>query len=210
MSVDSDNKINIAFREAELQDLDSLETIIPRAFFGVNEFMRTLFPDTPAMREWWRGIFEEYIRNPNFHIPVAIDTSTQTVVGALPLRGVRKGQAFGGFMAQHPATEDHPAEIWSKAIERFIENEKETVGHNDRFLVEVMGVDEAYQGRGVGKQLVARVCEIADAKGYPIFLETSRARDFYVKQGRGFQVVCPDGDAAILVRQPPTREGGCQ
>ncbi|KAI1264059.1 acyl-CoA N-acyltransferase [Xylariaceae sp. FL1019] len=206
MSDDAHGKSDIAFREAELQDLDSLETFVPRTFFDVNPLMKTLFPDTPAMRTWWRRIFEEYIRNPDFHFPVAIDTSTQIVVGALPLRGVQKGQAFGGFMAQHPATEDHPSEMWSKAIQRFIENEKAAVGDNDRFLIEIMGVDEAYQGQGIGKRLVANVCDIADAKGYPIFLETSRAREFYLKQGRGFEVVSPDGNAAVILRQPSKRE----
>ncbi|KAI0434745.1 acyl-CoA N-acyltransferase [Xylaria sp. FL1042] len=202
MAETSDTVNTITYREASLQDLDSLETIIPRSFFPVNEHIKTMFPDTPAIRAWWRGIFEEYIRNPAFYLPVAVDTVTNVIVGAAPFRGVQQGQPFGGFMAQHPATPDHPAERWQRAIQTFIENEERTVGDRDRFLIEILGVDHAYQGRGIGKQLVARLCEIADLKGHPIFLETSQAREFYLKQGRGFEVASPDGKGVILLRQP--------
>ncbi|KAI0966618.1 acyl-CoA N-acyltransferase [Xylaria arbuscula] len=201
MADNSDTR-EITFREAVPQDLDSLETIIPRSFFPANKLMEKLFPDTPAMRAWWRGVFEEYIRNPEFHLPVAIDTTTRAIIGAVTLRGVRQGQPLGGFMAQHPATQDHPEELWQKAIKNFGENEELIVGDRDRFLIEVMGVDQAYQGKGIGKQLIAIVCDIADSKGYPIFLETSQAREFYVKQGKGFEVVPQDGKEAVLLRQP--------
>ncbi|KAI1284682.1 acyl-CoA N-acyltransferase [Xylaria sp. FL0933] len=201
MAETTDAVNTIILREASLGDLDSLETIVPRSFFPVNEFMKMMFPDTPAMRAWWREIFEQYIRNPAFYLPVAIDTTTNVVVGAAPFRGVQQGQPFGGFMAQHPATSDHPAEIWQKAIQTFIENEKSTVGDRDRFLIEILGVDHTYQGRGIGKQLVARLCEIADSKGYPIFLETSQAREFYLKQENGFEGASTDGKGVILLRQ---------
>ncbi|KAI1310173.1 acyl-CoA N-acyltransferase [Xylaria venustula] len=197
--------LEIAFREAVPQDLDSLATLVPRSFFPANNLMQKLFPDTPTMRAWWRGVFEEYIRNPEFHLPVAIDTATRAVVGAITLRGVQRGEPLGGFMAQHPTTQDHPEELWQKAIEGFIEDEKLHVGDRDRFLIEVMGVDQTCQGKGIGKRLVTMVCEIADSKGYPIFLETSQAREFYTKQGKGFDVVPQAGKGAVLLRQPAHR-----
>lgn len=191
---------NIVYREASLEDLDSLETIIPRAFFPVNEIMKNLFPDTLAMRKWWRGIFEDYIRTPERHLPVAIDTSTGAVIGASVFRGVKRGGPFGGFMADHPATEDH-AEIWPEAIREFREHEEQAVGDRGRFLVEIMGVDHAYQRKGVGKQLVAMLCDIADAKGYPIFLETTQAAKFYTNLNRGFAIIEAEDEGAMMLRE---------
>lgn len=211
----NDNKENdeIVYLDARSQDVESLKTIVPRSFFAVNEKIRKLLPDTPAMRAWWGRVFEDYMANPNSHVPIAIDTSTNTVVGAIMLHGVRQGQPFGGFMADHPPTEDHDMEGWPTAIKGFAEREKSTVGDRDRFLVEVMGVDSAYQGKGIGKQLVANACGFADAKGWPIFLETSAARGFYLKQAVGFKVIAEDDEAkearegeephgGVLLREP--------
>ncbi|USW52702.1 Putative acyl-CoA N-acyltransferase [Septoria linicola] len=134
----------IEYREATLQDLNSLSTIFPRSFHKVNPFMKQLIPDTPVVRTWWRRIFEADIENPNCHVLIALDESTSEVVGSVQLRGMKRGSHFGGFMAEHSITKDHDAETWSAAIKAFAANEERIVGDRDRYLIEVMCVDHEY------------------------------------------------------------------
>lgn len=193
----------IIYREATMQDLDSLSTIFPRAFHKVNPYMMKLCPDTPKTREWWRQAFEQDVRHPDYDVLIAVDTSTGQVVGSVQLREMKPGSHFGGFVAHHPPTEDHDMELWNAAVKEFAADEERVVGDRPRCLIEVMAVDDAYQGRGIGGRLMSWACEIADRKGCPIFLETSMAKGFYLKLDRGFYVVDEDEKgAAILLREP--------
>lgn len=196
----------IVFLDARLQDVESLSTIVPRCLFAVNPRMEELLPDTPAVRAWWGRIFEDLINDPHSHLPIAIDPFSNTVIGAIMLDAVLQGQPSGGVLMRHPPTEDHNAEAWTSVVEAFAQTEKRVVGDRDRFLVEIMGVDSDYQGMGVGKRLVATACEIADAKGLPIFLKTSAAREYYLKQGLGFGHVSEEdnggGKGDTILREP--------
>ncbi|KAF2160182.1 hypothetical protein M409DRAFT_29263 [Zasmidium cellare ATCC 36951] len=196
---------SIIYRDARIEDLESLETIVPRSFFAVNPFMKELLPDTPAIREWWRRIYEDLISNPNSYLPIAIDSTTNAVVGTITLDAVLQGQPAGGALTRYPGTEDR-GKGWDEAIQHFAEHDNEAVGSRNRFLVEIMGVDSAYQGKGIGQRLVADACQYADAKGWPIWLETSAAKGFYQKQKLGFQLIAKDEDqgetGGQLLREP--------
>lgn len=202
---------NIIYLDAKSEHIESLKTIVPRSFFEVNPRMKNLLPDTPAMREWWGRVFEDLVSNPNSHVPIAVDKGTNTVVGAFTLDGILRGEPFGGALQRHPATEDHDAEDWTAAIKEFAEHDEQIVGDRNRFLVEILGVDSAYQGKGIGQRLVARACEFADAKGWPIYLETSMAKGFYLRLGLGFEPVSTEDDPAAksgqLLRKPGAKEG---
>lgn len=205
------NDQNITYLDATLEHIESLKTIVPRSFFEVNPRMKTLLPDTPAMREWWGRVFGDLITNPNSCIPIAVDTATNKVVGAFTLDGILQGEPFGGALQRHPATEDHDSKDWAGAIKEFAEHDEQIVGDQNRFLVEIVGVDSAYQGKGIGQRLTARACEIADADGWPIYLETSMAKMFYLKQGLGFRLVSseddPEAKSGQMLRKPSAKEG---
>lgn len=200
----------IIYLDARPEHLESLKTIVPRSFFEVNPRMKKFFPDTPAMRDWWGRIFEDLISESNSSIPIAVDTATDTVVGAFTLDGIMQGQPFGGRLQKHPATKDHDADDWAAAIKEFAEHDEQIVGDQNRFLVEILGVDAAYQGRGIGQRLVANACKFADAKGWPIYLETSMAKLFYLKLGLGFRPVSteddPEAKSGQLLRKPAAKE----
>lgn len=52
------------------------------------------------------------------------------------------------------------------------------------FCVDHFGVDAEHQGRGLGKVLLGRACEIADREGLDVFVEANEfAESFYLKFG---------------------------
>ena len=53
----------------------------------------------------------------------------------------------------------------------------------------VIGVDPAYQGRGLGRALMAHACERCDRDGVPFYLESSNPRNIPLYQRHGFEVL---------------------
>lgn len=171
--------------------------------------MEDSLPDTPAMRLWWSRVFSDLVSDAHSRVPIALDTSTNAVVGAITAHGVLQGQPFGGFMIHHPPIEDH-GKAWPELVRGFAASEKSTVGDRARIVIEILGVDEAYQSKGVGARLVAEACKFADEKGWPIFLDTGMARNFYLKRGLGFKLMSSEsgeeGEDGQILREPVGRE----
>ncbi len=61
--------------------------------------------------------------------------------------------------------------------------------HDDHLHLGPIGVDPAMQGKGLGRQLMARYCEAADAAGLPGYLETDRPENVPFYAGFGFRTV---------------------
>ncbi|KAK4495203.1 hypothetical protein PRZ48_013530 [Zasmidium cellare] len=181
------------YRNARPEDIESLKTIVPRSFFKDLPWMEAMFPDTTDIREWWGRVYEDLIASPNSYLPIAVDTASNTVIGAMTVDAVLQGEPAGGVLTRIPATQDH-GEDWPEVLKTFAGEDREYVGDRNRFLIDIMGVDTAYQGRGIGQKLVAMACGFADAKGWPIYLNTGQAKGFYLKQALGFQAVASKDD----------------
>lgn len=71
----------------------------------------------------------------------------------------------------------------------------------------VLGVDPAYQGRGIGSSLMQPVFGKADREGVACYLETMTERDVKFYQNRGFEVVTEGHVGAQIpywtMRRPP-------
>ena len=84
------------------------------------------------------------------------------------------------------------------------------------FEVHTIGVDPEYQGRGIGRALLRRMLEVADAEGAPVVLDvrTDNVPALTLYEAHGFEVVGlrpryyrPSmADAHLMVR--PARGGG--
>ena len=76
----------------------------------------------------------------------------------------------------------------------------------DTGIVEVLYVDAASQGQGIGDALLQRCCDTLAALGYrEAQLSTTvatRAEAFYLK--RGFEAYAREGDDTVFMRRPLT------
>lgn len=57
-----------------------------------------------------------------------------------------------------------------------------------------MAVEPTYQGQGIAKQLLQKICELADKAGQDIYLESTK-EGFSLYQKAGFEKV---GEAPVL------------
>lgn len=187
--------VSIEIREATLADLPSLQTIFPRAFHPQNAFMRKCMPDTPAIRDWYNTVYKRHITSSlDFHILIAYDPAAPPatqVAGILCLEYHEANHVFGEFWGRDPLTPDHDAKLWNPVIENAIQGRAKAFlppdGHfanQPYFDIVLLGVDEAYKGRGFGGKLLKRAGEIADEKGVVAFVEANAsAEGMYRKFG---------------------------
>lgn len=71
----------------------------------------------------------------------------------------------------------------------FAEKEHKAAASFDHYYILTVGVLPARQGMGVGKKLMARALEIADANNMPCYLETQNEKNVPIYQRFGFEVV---------------------
>lgn len=174
----------ICITGARQADLESLTTILPRAFHPVNPYQRVAQPDTPAVRKWWYRIFEDEINDKSCHPIVAINRTTDKDVGILTLRRFEAGEKGAGFWSMYPLTEDHSKDMCNAFIDTMTEWRQRLMDDRSHYLIELFGTDHAFKGYGVGSKMLKRACEIADENGQDIFVQAnSNGAGFYMKLG---------------------------
>lgn len=77
----------------------------------------------------------------------------------------------------------------SLALMDFIEKEHKSAAPSDHYYIMTMGVLPERQGTGLGKKLMAKALEIADANNKPCYLETQNKNNVPFYQSFGFEVV---------------------
>jgi len=192
--------------EASLADVESLTTIVPRSFHPVNPYIKMVLPDTAGMRQWWTKAFVDELLDPNCKVLTAIDHNNGSAIGILTLRLMGAQDRGSGLWTMYDLTEDHDKSAYQPMIAGMTEHRERTMLGTPHFLIELFGVDDAYKGRRIGKQLLSRACEIADKAGYETFVQANAsARAFYCKLGfeqRGKSVMPGDAEYVeyMLVR----------
>lgn len=184
---------DIVVTAARLEDLDSLSTVVQRSFHFSNAYIRSALPDTSRMREWWTDIFREEIQSPECFPIVATDTKTQQVVGFLCQRKMTPTSAdpIGGFWTKHPWTEDHDESKWRFIMDSNCHWEEVEMqkSRGEYFHIELCGVDEHYQRRGIGKRLHHLAAAICDANHCASYTQSGGAKEYYEKLGLGFKTL---------------------
>lgn len=187
--------------EARLSDVESLTTIMPRAFHPTNDYIKRALPDGQAMRSWWTSVFSDMIRTPTSHLLTAVigsgpnhdpqstadvpePSGTSHAIAVLAL-SLHDASAPGpGFWSSHPLSSDHNLELCEPMFAAVADGRDEYMPGKTHFIIELFGVEHAYQGGGLGGRLIQEVCRLADDAGHEIFVQANGfARKFYEKHG---------------------------
>jgi GNAT superfamily N-acetyltransferase len=195
-------------RDTMEADVDSMTTIVTRSF-APDAFMNDAFPDTSTIRQWWAQIYSNALATPSCRLLVAMDGSN--VIGLLTLHlsparpkdSAQSSDEVGGVCFLVPSTSEHP-ELLLSAFKTWSELRTQSIPERaQNFGIELVAVDREYQNHGIGKRLVMRACELADKEGAWIFLVTTKAKDYYLNLGLGFELRDGDGDDGhVVVRAP--------
>ncbi|KAI7483285.1 hypothetical protein KC357_g3376 [Hortaea werneckii] len=170
--------------EAQEPQLDSLETIVPRAFHPTNPYIRKVFPDTPLIREWWRTNFAKQISNPACKLLVVVDPSTGTTMGLLTMKQMEPDEHGSGSWTANALTPDHDQEAFRPMIDGMTAHRERIMFGTRHFMIELFGVEHGTKGKGIGGKLLTRACEIADQARLPTFVQSNMfAREFYLRFG---------------------------
>lgn len=186
MAANSNADGEVTVIEARPSDVESLTTILPRSFHPVNPYIKKTLPDTPSVREWWSRLFLNEIEDPACNVLIALDPATGKDIGILNLRLLGPEERGVGLWTD-PTFELSPdidREMLQAMVDSMIEWREKLMMGKPNFLIELFGAEHGWKGKGVGTKLLRRAVEIADQRGYDVFVQANgSAKGFYERVG---------------------------
>lgn len=188
MATPQAKQTSLPITEATPANIASLTTIVARSFHPVNPFIKKCLPDTPQMRQWWARGFTDSFASADAHILTALDASggDHLAAGVLTCRFMGPEERGAGIWTRTPVgpDDDHDRAMYAAIIENMTVHRERLMLGRRHLCIELFGVDQRYQGRGVGGRLLQRACELADDVGLETFVQANAsAKDFYCKLG---------------------------
>ncbi|KAJ5166561.1 acyl-CoA N-acyltransferase [Penicillium canariense] len=169
--------------KAEARDLPSIGTLHARAFHSTREWHRRVFPRSIA--PWWEEKYARDINDPDCYVlKVSCPDSSTSVLGLLCLRKYKADEKGAGqWSSLHPPPQVDK-EAYDALLTSMVENRERFMLGRSHLCVDHFGVDAEYQGRGLGKLLLASACEIADREELDMFVQANEfAESFYQRFG---------------------------
>jgi GNAT superfamily N-acetyltransferase len=172
---------------ADATDLPSIGTLHARAYHPTREWHRRIFPESIA--PWWENKYAMDIADPNSYVLKisSPDSPTPTpVLGLLSLRKYDANEKGGGRWTSSPPPPEVDKEAYDAMIKSMVEYRERFMLGRVHLCLDHFGVDHEYQGRGMGKMLIAKACEIADREKLDVFVQANEfAESFYHNFGFG-------------------------
>ncbi|ETN37123.1 uncharacterized protein HMPREF1541_08113 [Cyphellophora europaea CBS 101466] len=223
---------SLKVRPATTSDLDQLSTIFTRSFHPVSPYMRRTFPDTAAMRAWWRSLYTTALADPEAtlmvvttepsgnddsvialgqwrffpdypHRPPRLELESATSAQLDP-----NGNLAAGTWSLLRSCEDTDLELYRGMTGFLAEMHGKMMAGTPHYNMELLATVQEAKGKGAGRLLVEELGRVADAKGVVAFVETNNiVVEFYRKMGWVVkeQLAMPGGvgyEEYILVREP--------
>lgn len=175
---------DVVLTTANASHLDSLSTIVARSFHPVNAYIRSVWPDTAAIRQYWINLFRKEIDSPNAHTLVLVEEKTNDVLGVLALRLMAEDERGSGMWREDETAADMNVNAYIHMVDAMTTCREQCMLGQSHFLIQLFGVDHKAKGLGLGKMLLTRACDIAAEEGHETFVQANvYAKDFYQKQG---------------------------
>ncbi|CEO58570.1 hypothetical protein PMG11_03282 [Penicillium brasilianum] len=190
---------------ADAADLPSIGTLHARAYHPTREWHRRIFPASIA--PWWGNKYALDIADPNCYVlKISSIEAPTTVLGLLALRKYEANQKGAGRWTSCRPPPEVDGQAYDAMIDSMVECREKFMFGRVHLCIDHFGVDHAYQGRGMGKMLMGKACEIADREGLDVFVQANEfAESFY--RNFGFETeekveIPPDGvTQCFLIRR---------
>ena len=186
---------------ATLEDLDAVTETMTAAFAS-DPLWGWAFPDTAALRTWWRFSIASAMRYP--WVWVADDYAAASVW--IPPGGVELTEE------EEAGVEDLLADlIGARAAEVLELLERFEASHPadaEHYYLSLLATHPEHRGKGLGMALLAENLELIDAQGASAYLESSNPGNDPRYERRGFKRVGsfdrPDGGLTVstMLRDP--------
>ncbi|CAJ2511991.1 Uu.00g076160.m01.CDS01 [Anthostomella pinea] len=175
-------------RDAILDDVPDLTRLWYASFNSSHAFWAVMTPDDPATRQWWNEAWTMGIQaGPAVLRTFVVEDLAQD---GLIVAFARWNVPQEGGKQDIPLPE-FPRE-WDLELTEALwggmpRNRAAVMGQRPHWMLEFLGVDPAYQQKGLGFTLVDWGCRQADATGLEVYLDaTIKGLPFY-KKHFGFQ-----------------------
>lgn len=185
------NMSHVVVGLAEVADLPSIGTLHARAYHPTREWHRKIFPESIA--PWWENKYRMDIADPNSYVLKISSLVSQApapapVIGLLSLRKYDANETGAGRWATCPPPPEVDKEAYNAMIKSMVEYRERFMLGRVHLCIDHFGVDHEYQGRGMGKLLIAKACEIADREKLDVFVQANEfAESFYHNFGFGME-----------------------
>ena len=192
--------ITIEVREHRPNELSTLIAVAARAFWD-DPLFNFFAPDLLVQHRAMPGFFAAAIHDCARHGSVWTATTNDTVVGVaawlppgvhVPTRGLR---ALRQLRHAGPTLIRSPER--SRAI-RLMNEMPQRHLTDPHWYLETLATDPRFQGRGVGRALLAPILQRCDDEGYPVYLETQKESNLAYYARSGFAVT----DVIALEKTP--------
>ncbi|GJP87118.1 hypothetical protein AnigIFM59636_008901 [Aspergillus niger] len=192
---------------ATLEDLPALTDLWYNAF--TTESMRTIWPDTPGVRQWWHEANEHDMRHkPGEKFLKVVDTSQNGRIVAYAKWSLQTAEERGArWPAWHPDMNPVHNDAFLKQLETY--RAALVGGGRPNYYLDMLATHSDYRRMGAARMLLEWGCRVADQDGVPVYIDASKAGK-PVYERFGFEdrshVFGDTGALAPMVRDPPKRE----
>ncbi|KAJ9203786.1 hypothetical protein DTO164E3_2140 [Paecilomyces variotii] len=189
---------------ATVSDVEEL-TDIWYASFGSS--LGNMFPDTPAVRQWWNDAHRDDILNKPFqHYLKVIDTASDGKIIAYAKWDFSVPAERGSRFP--PWHEECDKELCSRLFDALETERERLLGGKKNYYLDMLATRPEHERRGAGSMLVQWGCDIADENGVPAYIDASKAGAPLYKKF-GFEDRTEPGlgfpGIASMVREPRAR-----
>ncbi|KAK5168973.1 uncharacterized protein LTR77_006282 [Saxophila tyrrhenica] len=173
-------------RPANKEDIPGLTEVFFRSFNA--PFWQYLFPDTALMRQWWHQAWQISLDNPTDRTFVVEDTSSNDQIVAFSRWMVP--QPDGNLERKWPVVDETyfpDMELVGAFFGGMEESRHSLMGKEPHWMLELLGVHEKHQRRGIGASLIKRGTDHADREGLSTYLDASEIGQPYYLKTHGFK-----------------------
>ncbi|OJJ67099.1 hypothetical protein ASPBRDRAFT_48119 [Aspergillus brasiliensis CBS 101740] len=188
---------------ATLADLPALTSLWYNAF--TTPSMRTIWPDTPGVRQWWHDANEHDMRHkPREKYLKVIDTSQNDRIVAYAKWSLQTAEERGArWPPWHADMDPVHNDKFLKQLETY--REELVGGGRANYYLDMLATHTDYRRMGAARLLLEWGCRVADQDGVPVYIDASQAGK-PVYERFGFEdrshVFGDTGALAPMVREP--------